>query len=98
MWRKCTAEYQADIDAGKVTDLPENHDTRLAAHSEVRALDSALKKRRDLGMVVDESSLSEMYLYNIDLRELYKGNGIVPKLRCENCSRIIDGIITIGHN
>ncbi len=49
-------------------------------------------------MVVDESSLSEMYLYNIDLSELYKGNGIVPKLRCENCSRITDGIITIGHN
>ena len=90
-------EYQRDIDTGKVNDLPENHDPRLAAHSEVRAVDNALRARRKAGLAVNEVSITEMYLYNIDLRELYKGNGFVPKDRCINCSRITNGIITIGH-
>ena len=92
-----TEKYAADIAAGKVTDLPENHDSRLAAHSEVRALDQALKVRRDLGMIVNESTLSELYLYNIDLWKMYAGEGIIPKDRCANCSRITDGVNTIGH-
>lgn len=78
--------------------MPENHDPRLAAHAEVRALDQALKARRELKMMVDESTISELYLYVIHLTCLYKGEGPKPDDRCENCARITDGIRTIGHN
>lgn len=94
--RQRTQQYQKDIDEDKVK-LPENHDLRLAAHSEVRALDQALKARRALGMTVDESTISELYLYNIHLTCLYEGEGPKTHDRCENCARITDGIMTIDH-
>lgn len=95
--RERTAQYQADIDNGLIT-LGETTDLRLAAHSEVRALDKALSNRRKLGMLVDETTLSELYLYNIDLRKAFDEGIIVPKDRCENCRRITKGINTIIHN
>jgi hypothetical protein len=59
-------EYQKDIEDRKVTDLPESHDPRLAAHSEVRALDKVIKARRKAGIDVDDNTISELYLYNIE--------------------------------
>lgn len=89
--------YITDIEAGNVA-LPEGHDARLAAHSEVRALDQALKARRARDMPVNDSTLGEMYLYNINLTRLFERGKIAPKNRCENCARITAGIQTVGHN
>ncbi len=90
-------EYQKDIEDGKVTDLPDNHDPRLAAHSEVKALDEVIKARREAGMDVDDNTISELYLYNIDLTKLYKENKIVPKDRCVNCKILTKGIVSVNH-
>ena len=54
--------------------------------------------RKTFGYTVNEETLKELYLYNIDLTELYKNNIIIPKPRCENCSRLTDGINTVIHN
>ena len=90
--------YQYEIDNEIVKIQNPYHDDRLAAHSEIRALDQALAARRELGYTVNEETLKELYLYNIDLTELYKNNIIIPKPRCENCSRLTDGINTVIHN
>ena len=90
--------YQYEIDNEIVKIQNPCHDDRLAAHSEIRALDQALAARRELGYTVNEETLKELYLYNIDLTELYKNNIIIPKPRCENCSRLTDGINTVIHN
>ncbi len=92
-----TKAYQEAIDGGLVDNLPPNHDIRLAAHSEVRALDLALKAREDAEMTVDEMTLSDLFLYNIDMKKFFKGEGLVPKDRCENCKIITDGIHVIRH-
>ncbi len=91
-----TEEYQSAIDRGEVPDLTGSRDIRLAAHSEIRALDQALKAREALGEPVDERTISEMYLHNIDLRQLYRAGEINFKKRCENCKRITDGIKVLG--
>ena len=71
--RTRTNIYQEAINRGLVDNLPLNHDTRLAAHSEVRALDLALKAREEVGMSVDEMDISELFLYNIDMKNFSKG-------------------------
>lgn len=91
-----TEKYQSAIDRGEVPDLTGSRDIRLAAHSEIRALDQALKAREALGEPVDERTISEMYLHNIDLRQLYRAGEINFKKRCENCKRITDGIKVLG--
>ena len=95
--RELVKNYEKDIKTGKVL-LSEVADTRLAAHSEIVALDKILKNRRSLGLTVDESTLSELYLYNIDLTKAYKNGQTVPKIRCEHCRRLTTGINTLGHN
>ena len=84
-----TEEYQSAIDRGEVPDLTGSRDIRLAAHSEIRALEAS-------GKSVDERTISEMYLHNIDLRQLYRAGEINFKKRCENCKRITDGIKVLG--
>ncbi len=74
----------------------ELNNTSLTAHSEIRALDQALKAREDSGEQVDESTISEMYLHNINLPRLYERDKIAFKKRCENCKRITDGIKILG--
>lgn len=92
-----TDAYQRAIDSGQISNLPEGHDPRLAAHSEVRALDQALKAREaTLEGTVDESAISEMYLYNINLPRLYERDKIAFKRRCENCAMITQGIKVLG--
>ena len=45
-----------------------------------------------------KTTLSELYLQNIDLTKAYKTGKIVPKPRCENCRYLTDGINTLNHN
>lgn len=90
-------EYELKIASGEIK-LSEVADTRLAAHSEIRALDQVLKARREANLPVNDSTISELFLHNIDL---YKSDGvgnIVTKIRCENCRYLTDGINTVGHN
>lgn len=82
--------------------LPEFVDTRLAAHSEIRALDEAIKVRRSLGLPVTEDIINELYVYNIDLRNMYATGkagipSMIPKCRCPNCLKLTEGINTIRH-
>lgn len=92
-------EYEAKIVKGKIT-LKEMTDTKLAAHSELRALDQAFKVRKKAGIPVDRKSIKEMSLSNRDLQPkvLDKNNGIPPlKIRCQNCEYLTDGIQLHGH-
>lgn len=68
-------EYDAKILKGEIT-LKEFTDKKLAAHSELRAFDQALKARREAGLPVDRNSIKEMSLSNRDLqpRVLDKNN------------------------
>jgi len=70
----------------------------LAGHSELVALDEIIKNRRALNMPVDESILSELYLYNIDLTQGFKAGAIITKPRCEHCAYLTNGVHCIGHN
>lgn len=83
--------------------MTEFADTRLAAHSEIRALDEAIKVRRDLGLPVSEDTINELYVYNIDLRTMYSTGksgipSMIPKCRCQNCIKLTEGINTIKHD
>lgn len=94
------AEYEAKIKSGEIKP-PETADNRLAAHSEMRAYDQALKARREAGLPVDENSIREMDLHNRDLQNnAIKNNGGTPppKVRCPHCGFLTDGINTHGHN
>ncbi|WP_345990287.1 hypothetical protein AAEU33_21530 [Chryseobacterium sp. Chry.R1] len=93
------AEYEAKIKSGEIK-LPETADNRLAAHSEIRAYDQALKARREAGLPVDENSIREMDLHNRDLQNnaIKNNNGTPPpKVRCPHCGFLTDGINTHGH-
>lgn len=70
---------------------------KLASHSEIRALDEAIKARRAAGLRVSEKILDEMYIYNIDLRAARRIKQLLPKCRCPNCQVITDGINTLIH-
>jgi hypothetical protein len=90
-------EYENKIKSGEIK-LSEVADNRLAAHSEIRALDQVLKERRKAGLPVGHTTITELFLHNIDL---YKSNGngnLVTKIRCEHCRYLTDGINTVGHN
>ncbi len=69
-----------------------------AAHSEMRALDEALKAREAVGLPVNEGILENMYLYNIDLRASRKIQELLAKCRCPNCTFLTDGINTLIHD
>ncbi|MBN6074027.1 PAAR domain-containing protein [Aggregatibacter actinomycetemcomitans] len=72
------AQYEAKIASGEI--IPSDRaDRRTAAHSEIRALDQAIKARRERGIPVDASSISEMDLYNVDLQNAaIRNNGGMP--------------------
>jgi hypothetical protein len=89
-------EYELKIKSGEIK-LSEVADDRLAAHSELRALDQVLKARKEMGLPVNRSTLSELYLHNIDLTKSDLNN-LVAKIRCEHCRYLTDGINTVGHN
>lgn len=89
--------YEAAIDSREIV-LEEYVDDRVAAHSEVRALNETLKNRREVGLEVSEETIKEMYVYNIDLRKMHKSNVLEPKGRCPNCTFITDGINPIKHD
>lgn len=90
-------EYEFKIKNGEIK-LSEVADNRLAAHSELRALDQVLKARRKSGLPVDRSTISELFLHNIDLYKLDGNGNLVTKIRCEHCRYLTDGINTVGHN
>lgn len=94
------ADYEAKIKSGEITPST-TADDRLAAHSEIRAYDQAIKARRDSGIPVDENSIKEMDLHNRDLQNkaIKNNNGNPPvKVRCPHCGFLTDGINTHGHN
>ena len=95
--RELEAEYTSKVDSGEIT-LSQVADDRYSAHSEIVALDPILQNRRELGLPVDKTTLSELYLQNIDLTKAYKTGEIVPKPRCENCRYLTDGINILNHN
>ncbi len=76
------------IDEGK---LPPETDKRAGAHSEVRALDEAIKAReKETGQPFTEKDLGNLDLHNRSLPNN------TPKIRCPNCSYITDGVNTVG--
>jgi hypothetical protein len=79
------------IDEGK---MPAEVDKRAGAHSEVRALDEAIKAREaQTGKPVTEKDLGSFDLHN---RHMPSNT---PFNRCPNCSNITNGANTIGgHN
>ncbi|HOV25291.1 MAG TPA: hypothetical protein PK566_02875 [Pseudobacteroides sp.] len=91
------SEYKTKIDNGEII-LSEFADFRLAAHSEIVALDEILKHRRSLGLPVDKTTLSELFLHNVDLTKAFKTGNIIPKIRCEHCRYLTDGINILNHN
>ena len=95
--KNLVSNYETKIKSGEII-LSEFADYRLAAHSEIVALDEALKNRRALGALVDESTLSELYLHNVDLTKAYKTGEIVPKIRCEHCRHLTEGINILNHD
>ena len=67
------------------------------AHSEIYALDQALKAReKDINKPLAEADLSSFLLHNRSLRGKTKGVGVPP--RCTNCAVLTDGITVIGNN
>ncbi|WP_367867226.1 PAAR-like protein [Pedobacter sp. WC2423] len=76
------------IDEGKV---PIETDLRAGGHSEVRALDDAIKAREAAtSKPVTETDLSTFDLHNRRLPDN------IPMHRCPNCSVITDGVKTVG--
>lgn len=88
--------YEAKIKSGEIKN--EIADRRLAAHSEMRAYDQAIKARREAGIHVDEGSIKEMDLHNRDLWKIDENGIPKTKVRCPHCSFLTDGINTHGHN
>jgi hypothetical protein len=67
------------------------------AHSEIHALNQAIKAReRITGVPVTEKDLSDFLLHNRSLRGKTKGIGVPP--RCTNCVVLTYGITVIGNN
>lgn len=94
------ANYETKIKNGEI-EPPPTADDRLAAHSEIRAYDQAIKARREAGIHVDENSIKEMDLHNRDLQNkaIKNNNGNPPvKVRCPHCGFLTYGINTHGHN
>lgn len=89
--KELVAGYKEKIDLGEII-LPEGTDLRLAGHSEIVALDKILSYRRSLGLPVDQTTISQLYLKNAYLTVAYKTGNVVPKVRCPNCLYLTDGI------
>lgn len=89
--KKRIKAQQKLIDEGK---LPADIDIRAGGHSEIRALDEALKARDKVtGRISTEADLKDLYLHN---RHLPSNT---PFNRCPNCSSITSGVQTVGgHN
>lgn len=86
---------QAAIDEGKRLGRPEFEtvDHRAGAHSEVVALDKALKAREAAtGRRVTEADLNEILLHNRNMPKTQ-----IQMDRCPNCSVITNGVRTVGH-
>ncbi|UOQ72681.1 type VI secretion system tube protein TssD [Hymenobacter cellulosilyticus] len=67
------------------------------AHSEIYALDQALKAReKHTGRPVTQQDLAGFLLHNRSLRGSTKGVGVPP--RCTNCAILTDGLTVIGNN
>ena len=84
---------QAEIDAGKAANDPafEKVDGRGGAHSEIVALDKAIKAREAAtGKPVTEADLASFDLHN---RHMPNNN---PMHRCPNCSQITNGVNVVG--
>ena len=89
--------YEREINSGNIV-LEPFVDPRLAGHSEIRALDQAIKARRAAGLPITDDILKSMYVYNINLWDSRKINIMVSKCRCPNCTFLTDGINTLIHN
>jgi hypothetical protein len=68
------------------------HPSDPGTHSEIYALDKALKAREAAGMKVTEKSLKDFTLYNETLYK--KKTGSVPC--CANCTRLLDGVESLS--
>jgi tRNA(Arg) A34 adenosine deaminase TadA len=68
------------------------HPSDPGTHSEIYAIDKALKAREAAGMKVTEKSLKDFTLYNETLWK--KKTGSVPC--CANCTRLIDGVESLS--
>ena len=86
---------QAAVDEGKRLGKPEFEtvDHRAGAHSEVVALDKALKAREAAtGKRVTAADLNEILLHNRNMPKTQ-----IQMDRCPNCSVITNGVKTVGH-
>ena len=57
-------------------------------HSEIDALNQALRHREELGLTVTEASLEDFIFHNLRLRGAAKGQ---PIKRCDNCAYLTSG-------
>ena len=92
--------YDEKIKRGEIV-LSEVTDRKYAAHSELRALDQAIKARREAGIPVDHNAIKEMSLSNRDLQPkvIERNNNTPPlKARCQNCEYLTNGVQLNGHN
>jgi YwqJ-like deaminase len=81
---KVKAEFPTDLDKGGIP----------GTHSEVQALDQALKAREvHTGNPITEAELSSFLLHN---RSLNNVTGVPP--RCAHCWHLTDGITVIGND
>ena len=90
-------EYRNKLKFGKIKE-EDWFDKRYAGHSEIVALDKILKNRRKLGLNVSRETLSELYLYNINMSKVFKENELTPKDRCPNCKYLTNGINVLNHD
>lgn len=89
-------EYQKLIDGKMIEadDIIFQKASKVASHSEIRALDEALKARESfLKRPITEEELSEFLLHNKALN----GSGNVPP-RCLHCWHLTDGLTVIGND
>lgn len=71
---------------------PSPHPSKPGTHSEIVAIDQALKAREAAGMKVSEEDLKDFVLYN---ETLYKNRtGSVPC--CANCTAMTDGVDSLS--
>ena len=98
--KKIVNDYQNKLKQGEINHEGKIVDRREAAHSEIRALDDAIKARREAGIPVDENSIKDMYLHNRDLQKnAIQNNGGIPPIkdRCPHCEILTNDINIIGH-
>lgn len=57
--QKIVNDYQNKLKQGEINHEGKIVDRREAAHSEIRALDDAIKAKREAGIPVDENSIKD---------------------------------------